>query len=555
MSLRQLLTSLLFVVRRSNVVLWSCLLAVLALSLATAHAAESYYEKTLAEKNIAIDSDGLKEYLTNLHPNEQQRERALKLIQALGDADSFANREDAMAKLLVLPVLPNEALIAASTGKDPEIRWRAAHILKLGKPESDRVLFAAFKTIEEKPITNIAAEIIRAIPLCDKTYMQYAARQALRASATASDATLLRRELKNENVEIRIAAIYALERVLKDKAATDLQSMMKDEDNRVKLAAARALANFGDRSSLATLENLLAAEEKQVQTAAAVALRQATGQRFSFSAYDDVAKQKAAIAKWKTWLASDGKTAKLNFPLQEYGAGVSYLGGNTLLAFGTHNKVVEYDPSGKEVWSFRTAQNAWSAEKLANGNVLIGINGPQGIIEVDRKGTIVWQYRASSPLNAKQLTNGNYLIADWGANQVLEVDAGKNIVWRYQTKSQCGDAHRLENGNTLVSEYQGNIKEVTPDGEVVWQYPATNCYGIQPLPSGNVLITNLNGPVLEVTREKKIIWETSEPGAVDAFRLPNGNTLITGNSRFIEVAPDKKIVWSKAGTSYGTARR
>ncbi len=110
----------------------------------------SYYEKTLIGKNIKTDSEGLNRYLSSLHPSEKQRQRAMRLIKALGATDSFAKREDAMAKLLVLPVLPNEELIASSNGSDPEIRWRAKKILELGKPESKRVLYAAFKAIEEK---------------------------------------------------------------------------------------------------------------------------------------------------------------------------------------------------------------------------------------------------------------------------------------------------------------------------------------------------------------------------------------------------------------------
>ena len=60
----------------------------------------SYYEKTLTEKNIITDSDGLNEYLSDLHPNEQQRQRAIQLIEALGSTDSFAKRVFALAFLL-----------------------------------------------------------------------------------------------------------------------------------------------------------------------------------------------------------------------------------------------------------------------------------------------------------------------------------------------------------------------------------------------------------------------------------------------------------------------
>ncbi|MCH7727865.1 MAG: PQQ-binding-like beta-propeller repeat protein [Planctomycetes bacterium] len=509
----------------------------------------------MTEKNIDVDSDGLNEYLSGLHPNEQQRQRALRLIKALGTTDSFFKREDAMAKLLLLPTLPNEELIAASNGSDAEIRWRAKQILKLGRPESDRVLYAALKTIEEKMLTGVTVELIRAIPLCDKAHLRYAARQALKASVRPNVAALLRRELKNENVEVRIAVVAALGKALQERAADDLNNLSDDPEDRVKLAAARALADFGDNNSLEALEKLLASDDKLVQISSALALRELTGKRFGFSAYDKVEKQREAIAKWRAWIAGEGKTAKLSFPLRPFGTGVSYLGGHTLLAFRGLNKVAEYDASGKEVWSFTGAQSAWSAEKLANGNVLIAAHGRQRVIEVDREGSIVWQFQSTHPLNAKQLLNGNYLIAAWGGNRAIEVDPEKNVIWQYKTQSQCGDVHRLENGNTLLAEYRGSVKEVTPDGKVVWQYPATNCYGIQPLANGNVLVTNLTGRVIEVTRDKQIVWEFTEPGAVDAFRLPNGNTLITGNTRFIEVTPDKNIVWTKTGCSYGTARR
>jgi len=515
----------------------------------------SYYEKTLTEKNIKTDSAGLNEYLSGLHPNERQKKRAMQLIKALGTTDSFATREDAMAKLLVLPVLPNEELIAASKGSDPEIRWRAKKILQLGKPESDRVLYAAFKTIEELSLAGVTTELIRAIPLCDKTHLRYAARQALMASARPDDAALLRAELKNENIEVRIGVSAALGKSLKAKASDDLNKLLDDPDDQVKLAAARALADFGDRASLRSLRELLSSEDKLVQTSSALALRGLTGKRFGFSAHDNLEKRNEAIAKWESWIEDEGKTAKLSFPLRPFGAGVSHLGGNTLLAFGGRNKVAEYDPTGKEVWSFATSQNAWSAEKLANGNVLIAVHGQQQVIEVDRQGNVVWQFQSNFPLNAKQLVDGNYLIADWNGNRAVEIDSEKKVIWQFKTQSYCGDVHRLENGNTLLSEYQGNVKEVTPDGKVVWQYPATNCYGIQPLPSGNVIVTSINGQVVEVTRDKQVVWEFTEPGAVDAFRLPNGNTLITGNSRFIEVTPDKQIVWTKTGCSYGTARR
>ena len=91
----------------------------------------------------------------------------------------------------------------------------------------------------------------------------------------------------------------------------------------------------------------------------------------------------------------------------------------------------------------------------------------------------------------------------------------------------------------------GGVKEVSPEGEVVWEYTGANsCYGCQPLPNGNVLIADFGGGrAVEVNREKEVVWEHKEGNICDAFRLPNGNTLITTNSRFVELTPDKEEVW------------
>jgi hypothetical protein len=100
------------------------------------------------------------------------------------------------------------------------------------------------------------------------------------------------------------------------------------------------------------------------------------------------------------------------------------------------------------------------------------------------------------------------------------------------------------------------VKEISPEKKVVWEYSGVNqAYGCQPLPNGNVLIASLRGEVQEVNREKQVVWEHKEQNAADVFRLPNGNTLITGSQRFVEVTPDKKVVWEKAGCQYGSARR
>ncbi len=415
-------------------------------------------------------------------------------------------------------------------------------------------MHAAFQVIAAKKTPGVMAELLAAIPLCDQRYLEAAARRATEAAARPQDAVLLRKALRGKNAQVRVAAASALGKSLGQEAQDDLHPLLKDPEDLVKLAAAQAIANLGDRECLPTLVAMLDSDDLRVRVSAAIALRQLSGKHLGFAAYDTGEKRAKIVAQWKAWVDGDGRTAKLNFPLKRFDSGKGYLGGNTLLAFG-HNKVAEYDPAGKEIWTYAASQ-PWSAEKMANGNVLIAEYGGRRVIQVSPQGKVVWEYKISRPLSAEPLANGNVLIAQYsGVTQAIEVNPEGKVVWKYAVNGNCRDVHRLENGNTLLASGTA-VLEVTPAGKVVWEYSEGKCHGCHPLPSGNVLITNItNGRVIEVTREKKIVWECQHAGASDAFRLPNGNTLITGRAKFVEMTPDKKIVWSKAGCQYGTARR
>lgn len=97
------------------------------------------------------------------------------------------------------------------------------------------------------------------------------------------------------------------------------------------------------------------------------------------------------------------------------------------------------------------------------------------------------------------------------ASRVLEIDpVKKEIVWQYNGESSgfalwqfhtefMGSVQRLPNGNTLIDEAQfGHVFQVTPQGEVVWDYVSpyfgkgkfggsrmvrsNNLYRVQPIP-------------------------------------------------------------------------
>jgi hypothetical protein len=85
------------------------------------------------------------------------------------------------------------------------------------------------------------------------------------------------------------------------------------------------------------------------------------------------------------------------------------------------------------------------------------------------------------------LPNGNLLLFDnignfekpEGRSRVIEFDPKTMaIVWQYAGTAQApleskirADQQRLTNGNTLITESNGGrILEVTPTGEIVWQF-------------------------------------------------------------------------------------
>ena len=121
--------------------------------------------------------------------------------------------------------------------------------------------------------------------------------------------------------------------------------------------------------------------------------------------------------------------------------------GTLLVAHMDLNKVVEYDSTGKELWSNTPGAATWSAERLKNGNTLIA--GAKLVREVNPAGAPVWEftptdvpeYLFNSMQIAKRLPNGNTLINTWfnqwngpvdpatAPVQALEITPDKKIVW------------------------------------------------------------------------------------------------------------------------------
>jgi hypothetical protein len=123
----------------------------------------------------------------------------------------------------------------------------------------------------------------------------------------------------------------------------------------------------------------------------------------------------------------------------------------------------------------------------APSNVLITIRDQNTVAIFDfEKGALVWAWGQGEllrPHEAKVLANGNILVFDnrmgEGASRIIELDPiAREIVWEYPRAAtpefysrNWGTVQRLPNGNTLIGESnRGRAFEVTPEGEIVWEY-------------------------------------------------------------------------------------
>jgi hypothetical protein len=249
-------------------------------------------------------------------------------------------------------------------------------------------------------------------------------------------------------------------------------------------------------------------------------------------------------------------------------------------------------PDGSVEWEYQVGaiHDAWV---LPNGNILTQ-QGWTRVVEVDRQKKVVWEYDAQKSngnegrrveVHAFQpLPGGLVMIAESGPARILEVDRQGHIRHEIKLKVDHPNAHsdtrlarRLPNKHYLVAhEADGFVREYDYEGKVVWEFEVplfgrerkgghgpeafgNSVFCATRLRNGNTLIGTGNGhSVLEVNPKKEIVWRVEQndlPGITLAWvtrveRLANGNTRFGNchagpeNPQFIEVTPDRKVVWT-----------
>ena len=126
-------------------------------------------------------------------------------------------------------------------------------------------------------------------------------------------------------------------------------------------------------------------------------------------------------------------------------------------------------------------------ERFRAGNLLLCLRNANLIVVLDADSKrVLWHWgpgQLELPHMPTMLANGNLLIFDNGVtrghSRVIELDpVTGEVVWEYLAdpvgeffSKWRGSNQRLANGNTLICESErGRVFEVTPTGEVVWEF-------------------------------------------------------------------------------------
>jgi len=262
-------------------------------------------------------------------------------------------------------------------------------------------------------------------------------------------------------------------------------------------------------------------------------------------------------------------------------------------------------------------------EKASPGYTLFSPSGEPDTYIINMSGDVVHQWDRGMPAGAYAylLPNGHLLAANRteegqslgpGGGLIREYDWDGTILWEYTDHHQHHDFCRLSNGNTAYvgleamtednrarvlggipdTEDEGGViwtdylKEVTPEGELVWEWHGQDDMVIEDYPicplcsrkeqlhvntvaedkNGNLMISSrhINHIGVIDKKTKKFAWEMSNLSLGhqhDFQELENGNYLVFSNgyhtdrggpaagSRIFEIDPETKDnVWEFAGS-------
>tara|TARA_R110002095_G_scaffold105757_2_gene92551 strand:- start:367 stop:1308 length:942 start_codon:yes stop_codon:yes gene_type:complete len=114
--------------------------------------------------------------------------------------------------------------------------------------------------------------------------------------------------------------------------------------------------------------------------------------------------------------------------------------------------VTEYTRKGEVIWDYLTNTRVFGAIRLKNGNTLIASGSGNSVLEVSPDRKVVWEIKGKVPETdvelkwttcLQQLENGNLIIGNCHAGpgnpQILELDSNKKVIWEFDEFDLVGN--------------------------------------------------------------------------------------------------------------------
>jgi len=114
--------------------------------------------------------------------------------------------------------------------------------------------------------------------------------------------------------------------------------------------------------------------------------------------------------------------------------------------------VTEYDKNGKVVWDYLINTRVYGAIRLRNGNTLIASGSGNSVVEVTPEKKVVWEIKGKVPgtnIELKWMTclqemdNGNFIVGNCHAGpnnpQIFEINRDKKVVWEFNEFELVGN--------------------------------------------------------------------------------------------------------------------
>ena len=114
--------------------------------------------------------------------------------------------------------------------------------------------------------------------------------------------------------------------------------------------------------------------------------------------------------------------------------------------------VTEYDKKGKIIWDYLIKTRVYGAIRLKNGNTLIASGSGNSVVEVTPEKKVVWEIKGKVPGTnidlkwmtcLKEMDNGNFIVGNCHAGpnnpQIFEINRDKKVVWEFNEFELVGN--------------------------------------------------------------------------------------------------------------------